>query len=370
MTDLTTDLRPAGAPTYQAALADLVADQSFRLGHIDCGVGPHEALGWAPDGPAPGNIRMDLGRDFMGPEGTEPIADLTVGAGLLNKFTDWPDHGIKTLSLVLSDVPDRLQGVAPGIAVVPMRIADGPVFQDQSQRDNMGKAMRALNDPALGVGAVSISMGNPGNLGLFQMFLSVLGAKSKFNAQTIGAFNRAYDLGIVVVCAAGQIIDRMVYPARYQRTIAVAGHSKNRLQQYPNTKYDLQERVDIWAQALDVNRAFARIDEAGETIRGYASDPTDTEGEVSGTSYATPQVAATALMWLYKWRGDLPEIGSAEAWQRVEAFRRALTDSADERSLEIPTFGRPRVQARLLNIERTLARAPDLDGLKRRSKDR
>ncbi|MEM8791329.1 MAG: S8/S53 family peptidase [Pseudomonadota bacterium] len=367
---LTTDLCPVGAPNYTAALPALQAARDCRIGHIDCGIGEHEGLGWMPGQPAPANLLLTEGQNFLGPDGSPPIADLTVGPKVIDQFTDWPDHGIKTLSIILSDVPGKLQGVAPGAEVIPMRIADGPVFQDQAQRDNMGLAVEALNDPALKVAVMSISMGNPGNLGFFQPLLALLGQRSKFNDQTIRAFNRAYDLGIVVVAAAGQIIDRMVYPARFPRSIAVAGHSANRVLHYPNTRYDLQDRVDIWAQALDVNRAFARLDEAGQTIRGFASDPTDSEGDVSGTSYATPQVAAAAALWLNTWKAQLPDIGAPDAWMRVEAFRRALRAGADMRGLKIPTIGRPIVDAALLNIERTLGQAPDLNGLEKRGEAR
>ncbi|MEM7239516.1 MAG: S8/S53 family peptidase, partial [Pseudomonadota bacterium] len=274
----TTNLRPSGR-SFKAALKALQGADNCRIGHIDCGVDAHEGLGWTPGGPAPANLLMDLGRDFLSSDpAAPPVADLSTGPTLLDDFTDWPDHGIKTLSIILSDVPGKLEGVAPGIQVIPVRIADGPVFQDQAQRDNMGKAVDALSEPTLNVSVMSVSMGNPGNLGFFQIFLSLLGAKSKFNRQTIEAFNRAYDLGIVVVAAAGQVIDRVVYPARFKRSISVGGHEANRVTHYPNTKYDLHEQVDIWAQAVGVNRAFSRLDEAGNTVRGFASDPTDTEG--------------------------------------------------------------------------------------------
>ncbi|MBY8974230.1 S8/S53 family peptidase [Rhodobacteraceae bacterium NNCM2] len=370
MSQITTRLRPDGA-NYRAALRSLQQSDTCRIGHIDCGVGEHEGLGWKPGTPSPANIHLELGRDFMSATPlAPPLADLKIGPALIDDFTDWPDHGIKTLSIILSDIPGKLEGTAPGVQVIPMRIADGPVFQDQFQRDNMGKAVAALSDPALKVAVMSISMGNPGNLGFFQIFLSLLGARSKFNAQTIGAFNAAYDRGIVVVAAAGQVIDRMVYPARFMRSISVAGHGANRVTHYPDAAYDLQDQVDIWAQAVDINRAFARLDANGTVVRGFASDPEDTEGEVSGTSYAAPQVAAAAALWLNKYADDLPPIGAPEAWRRVEAFRHALREGADKRGLELQVPGRPIVSARLLNIERLLGKAPKLSGLIRRPEAR
>jgi len=207
---------------------------------------------------------------------------------------------------------------------------------------------------------ISISMGNPGNSGLFQLPFSLLGVSPGFNSETRKLFDDVYDAGVIVVAAAGHVISSVVYPARYGRTIAVGGYSHNKIDHYPPDDYDIPGRVDICAQADGINRAYAKRRANGTIDRGHAegegADPTD----ISGTSYATPQVAAAAALWVNTHFHELPAIGDADAWKGVEAFRDALVASADIRGLKV---GRPSpvtVNRPCLNIERLVGMAPDL----------
>lgn len=354
----TKDLRPAVRTRYNRALNLLQVSNRTRIGHIDVGVAEHEALGYA-NGQPPAWLRIDEGRDFLASDpAAPPVSDLRVGDGFINRMTDWPDHGIKTLSGIASDTPE-LRGLAPGAEVVPVRIADGPVFQDVAQRDNLGRALEHLLglDPVPRV--ISISMGNPGWLGLmFQPPFSLLGQRPGFDRATRRALDRAYEAGVIVVAAAGQVIDRVIYPARYKRTIAVGGHFRNRTALYPPHDYDIPDRVDIWAQAAEINRAHARRREDGSVERGYAEDEGAAPESIAGTSYATPQVAAAAALWVETHFQALPRAPAADAWKTVEAFRAALRDSADERGLEVPGPPRRFVRRRCLNLERLLATEP------------
>jgi subtilisin family serine protease len=351
---------PAGLnQRYRQALAILQASDRTRIGHIDTGVAEHPALGYA-NGQPPNNLRIHLGRDLLSPDpAAPPVTDLTVGPALADRISDFPDHGIKTLSVILSATPE-FRGVAPGATVIPMRIADGPIFQDNTQRNAMGPAVEHLLglDPVPRV--ISISMGNPGFVGLFQPPLSLLGQKPGFNAATRRAFDRAYEMGVIVVCAAGQVIDRVIYPARYTRTIAVGGFRRGGNEHYPQFDYDIPERVDIWAQADGINRAFAERQADGTILRGYAEDQGDGSEKISGTSYATPQVAAAATLWVDHHIDALPKPGEAEAWRTVEAFRAALVASATERGLRIRVPRDRFVTRPCLDIERLLGTAPVL----------
>lgn len=353
----TKDLRPDDRSRYNQALNLLQVSNRTRIGHIDAGVAEHPALGYA-DGRPPAWLRIDAGRDFLAPHpAAPPLSDLRVGDGFIDRMTDWPDHGIKTLSCIASDTPE-LRGLAPGAELVPVRIADGPVFQDVAQRDNLGRALEHLLglDPVPRV--ISISMGNPGWLGLLQPPFTLFGQRPGFDRATRRALDRAYEAGVIVVAAAGQVIDRVIYPARYARSIAVGGHSRNATALYPSHDYDIPDRVDIWAQAAGINRAYARRRADGSIERGYAEDEGAAPESVAGTSYATPQVAAAAALWIESHFHALPRAPAPDAWKTVEAFRAALRASADARGLEVSVPRRRFVTRRCLNVARLLDTPP------------
>ena len=363
----TTDLQPRIKTRYNRALNLLQVSGRTRIGHIDTGISRHPALGFDAGGEAPSNLLLDEGKDFLDPT-TDPLSPLrerqsTIqclanGGSIGDCLTDYPDHGTKTLSVILSNT-DNLTGVAPGVTVIPVRISDGPVFQNNTQRDNMGRAIRHLLELDTVPRVISISMGNPGHAGLLQPLLSAFGASAGFDKETRQAFDDAYLAGVIVVCAAGQVIDRVIYPARYKNTIAVGGIRQDGVRHYPNDNYDIPERVDIWAQADGINRAISYLED-GEPRFEYSEDEDDVStDDVSGTSYAAPQVAAAAALWVESYFHDLPQPGDIDAWKTVEAFRTALTDSAQQVGLKIPSTGRMVVRPRL-EIDRLLNRTPEL----------
>ncbi len=363
----TKDLRPTIKTRYNRALNLLQVSERVRIGHVDTGISRHPALGFDAAGNVPDNLLLAEGKDFLDP-GTDPLSPLrqrqsTVqciadGGSIRDCLTDYPDHGTKTLSVILSN-SDHLIGVAPGARVVPVRISDGPVFQDNAQRNNMGHAIQHLLGLTSVPRVISISMGNPGHAGLLQPLLSAFGADAGFNAETRRAFDDAYQAGVIVVCAAGQVIDRVIYPARYKTTIAVGGIRQDRVRHYPDDNYDIPERVDIWAQADGINRAISYLENDVPRFDYAEQEPDTSTDDVSGTSYAAPQVAAAAALWIETFFDQLPQPGDVDAWKAVEAFREALTGSAQQVGLRIPNSGRMVVRPRL-DIDRLLNRPPVL----------
>lgn len=357
--------------SYDQALASLISNARVRIGQIDTGLTRHPALGFDGNTP-PANIELADGADFMRP-GSDPIVDAGPKEGtircLLNGgrvgdcLSDYPDHGTKTLSVILSNNA-QFKGVAPGARIVPVRIGDGPIFQDNFQRDNMGRAMKHLLDLPEPPRVITISMGNPGHAGLFQVIFSGVGASSGFNRFTESQFRRAWDMGVIVCCAAGQVIDRVIFPARYKQTIGVGGYfSGGDRRHYPVENYDIPSRVDVWAQASGINRAVSYRDQNGEH-HVYAEDEENADADdVSGTSYATPQAAAAAALWVETYWDDLPGVGDGDAWKTVETFRQALAKSADVRALLLGN-GR-RVDRPCLNVDRLMRTAPELAAVSR-----
>ncbi len=193
----TKDLRPAIKTRYNRALNLLQVSQRTRIGHIDTGVSRHPALGFDAAGTIPENLLLAEGHDFL--DSGEPFSPLRerqsmikclAGGGSIGDcLTDYPDHGTKTLSVILSRDPAKLIGVAPGAQVIPVRIADGPVFQSNAQRDNMGPAIRYLLGLTPVPRVISISMGNPGHAGLWQPLFSAFGADAGFDKETRRAFD-------------------------------------------------------------------------------------------------------------------------------------------------------------------------------------
>ena len=358
---------PSTKTRYNQALNLLQVSGRTRIGHVDSGVSRHPALGFDANGQTPENLLLAEGKDFLDP-GTEPLSPLrerqrTIqcianGGRIGDCLSDYPDHGTKTLSVILSD-SDRLIGVAPGVQVIPVRIANGPVFQNNAQRDSMGHAIQHLLGLTPVPRVISISMGNPGHAGAWQPFFSLFGADSGFNTETRRAFDDAYHAGVIMVCAAGQVIDRVIYPARYKTTIAVGGIRQDGNRHYPNDNYDIPGRVDIWAQADGINRAISYL-ENGEPRFEYAEqEPNTSTDDVCGTSYAAPQVAAAAALWVETFFHELPQPGDVDAWKTVEAFRAALTGSAKQAFLRI-SGTRRRITRPRLDIERLLGRVPDM----------
>ncbi len=119
---------------------------------------------------------------------------------------------------------------------------------------------------------------------------------------------RAYDHGIIWVCAAGNAVQVVVAPAIYPGTIAVGAIN-------PNDDYwtgsSKGPDIDVAAPGQDVY--VPGFDQKGREVMSFGS----------GTSYATPHVAAAAMLWKAKYLDFLKKV---KPWQRVELFRAAVSD--------------------------------------------
>lgn len=361
------NLGPGATDSEWKRAQGLLQASDAAIGHIDTGLFPHRTLGYRGDAP-PDNILIDIGLNVFDPKpgDARPVTDLGIGAGGVAAAAEYPDHGVKTLSIILANRPDELIGVAPGARIVPYRVANGPVFVGRAKTNGIGRAIKhamALPRP-FRPNVFSISMGNPGVTGLAEWLRLGIGGSPGMDQETVDAVNRAYEAGIVIVAAGGQVIDRVVYPARFARVIAVGGITSAE-SHYPPGGYGGDELIDVSAYASNINRAAGFRASDGTIRETHANDPASDENEPSGTSYAAPQVAAAAALWLTLWAPQLRAL--PEGWMVVESFRAALRSSARKDRVKAYPSRPETIEIRRLDIERLMRTSPPGDGLRKRN---
>jgi subtilisin family serine protease len=296
-----------------------------RIGILDTGFDlNHQAR--------PQNLLLNLQRNFVG-DG-RPIDDASdpYDRGLFKN----PGHGTGTIGLLAGQLLRNMArpeqngdylGGAPLAEILPVRIATGVVLLYSSAFASGVDYLIAPNgNRADRVDVLSMSMG---------------GLASKAWADVV---NRAYDAGIVMVTAAGNNFpltpQSIVYPARFRRVVAACGVMADGKPYIRDNvpfgkmagNYGPDSKMDTALSAYTPNTSWAEIN--CESI-------VDMDG--SGTSSATPQVAAAAALWLQKHK---PEMNGWSPQEIVEATRKALFDSADSHSPDSHKyFGRGILQA-------------------------
>lgn len=330
------DYSPKG-PAGRAALKKLRGpDGDVVIAHMDTGFTEHPVFESVRDAIALGGDYLDADGD-----GYDPLPKREAA-------TDWPGHGTRTLS-VLCGRDEYVVGAVPGARVLVCRVSDSPVFDLSTERTRvLGRALTDLAENAA-CRVVSVSMGIPSLFPLLPMGPS--------EEMGLGV-DACYDRGIIVVAAAGQIIDRVTYPGRYFRAVGVGGLTFKGEVWERYDDIDLPE-VDVWAWGHDVHRANAvKNHDTGEIVYCYTHQPkgVDEARPHSGTSYATAQVAGAAALWIaHHGTGLATYHRDGEHWRLVEAFKQCL-------------LGMPRKiagqRSAALDVEALLAvPLPDADGL-------
>jgi subtilisin family serine protease len=301
---------------------------TLEAGHLDTGYTRHPVFGdWAA-----GAVWLRVGDGVNtrpGESATDPRDPLD--------YEGNPGHGTRTCSILCGDAtglagaPTEI-GVGPRLPTVPCRVINRVVLTPERNREAVAAGIRHCQTK--GCAVLSISAGMP---------FWLPGATGGLGR----AVDKAYAAGVIVVAAGGQIIDSVVYPGKYDRTIGVGGVTWQRRIWFD---YDAgKEKVDVWAPAADVWRADSLAEPGQATVPAIeADDPgmfamgagthDGSSGKGSGTSYATPHVAAAAAMWL-RLRGAEIAARYNQPWQRVEAFRRLLKDTASNINGTAPANG-------------------------------
>lgn len=194
------------APAAWALLGglDAIAWGSVRVGHVDTGYTRHPVFGFD----AGSWIDQGLARTFFA--ATNSLDDPGPGGGLDPLQGAMDGHGTRTASTICGHAPDApdgpFYGAAPRVPLVPVRIVSS-VWINHAQPE-LAQAIDHLVDTAQ-VGMISLSIGIFGAVVLKRLRRAI---------------NRAYERGVIVVCAAGNMVQKVVAPA----PAAHAGDSRGR----------------------------------------------------------------------------------------------------------------------------------------------
>ena len=231
---------------------------AIRVGHPDTGYTRHPEI----FGP---RLRPELGIDF---EDEDSDATDTLNDGWL----DNPGHGTGTSSVIMSGAgsPDGgvttafVSGVAPFASLVPIRTTSSVILWSMR---NLVRAIRHAIDN--GCHVISISLGGP------------VGSQA-----LLSAVRDAEAGGVIVLCAAGNQVGFVVFPAAYEEVIAVAAST---IDDEIWTGSCRGPAVDITAPGASVWRA--EVDTSSGTVQHVVK-----RGD--GTSFAVAGTAGVAVLWL------------------------------------------------------------------------
>lgn len=287
-------LRQMNVPQAWQALQAMRASQGkdIRIGQPDTGVAVHDDLANCVD--------TAHGLNLLEPS-TLPIDPLTDP-----KLGKNPGHGTAVSSVAVSrgtvlpngnppnfgtGAPGQITGVSTQATLVPVR------------------AIRSVVRLTQGKVAEAVDFCRRSKLHVVSMSLGGLPARC-----LEAAIAKAVEAQLIVVCAAGNCVRIVVWPARYRSTIALAG-SNCREQPWRGTSRG--KHVDVTAPAEHVWRA----------LRKSPSDGSNLIETGQGTSFATALTAGAAALWLNDRRADLLD-SLTQGTTLQELFRSCLKSTA------------------------------------------
>lgn len=293
------------------------ASSAVRVAHLDTGYDRGHAS-------TPSGLERQLERNFVDDDRPDDASDDT--SGFFNNL----GHGTGTLSILAGQAiaGTRFRGAAPHVRVVPIRVANRVVlFRNSAISAAFDYVHGLCANPATSVDVITMSMG---------------GLASQAWADAINAL---YDAGVVVVTAAGNNFgglptNNIVFPARFHRVIAACGVMANHK---PYADLPVAKMAGNYGPASKMRTALAACTPNVPWAKFGCGKIIDFDG--SGTSAATPQIAAAVALWIAKNKSGLEAL--PQKWMRVEAVRHAILGSAMSSDADRLGKGELRVQVAL-----------------------
>lgn len=202
-----------------------------------------------------------------------------------------PGHGTGTASVLASGPSGQVLGSAPAATLVPIRCIESVILTF-----NGGAVAKAIDHARL--------------RGCYVVTMSLGGTPSRAMQRAI---RQAIQSDMIVLAAAGNCVDFVVYPARYDEVIAVAGSNVN----------DGTWPGSCQGHAVDITAP-------GEKVWKAIAGPGDTNvGGGQGTSFAVAITAGVAALWLSHHGRQTVLAAASQRQMSVQAlFREVLTESA------------------------------------------
>lgn len=293
--------------------ADPAADMPWagiRVGHIDTGCTRHPALGFV--GGKSRHVLAELGKNFfrdvqvVDPNGLPGAIPPEEAGPFDNLGGAFGGHGTRTLSTLTGfydvngdDIPP-FYGAAPGATVIPYRVTNSIII------DHVQRQIADAIDHAIGQGCRVVTMSLGGIVPWSRL---------------AEAIDRAYEKGVIVCAAAGNVVREVTYPGRYNRTVTLGGAGPDGPGNFRPWKDSSRGQfVDVCGPADGIRRARAR---RGADFEYFIS------GQGSGTSYATALCAGIAVLWLARRGAELRAAYGAPGWRWAAAHKRLLMQTAE-----------------------------------------
>jgi subtilisin family serine protease len=271
----------------------------IRVAHIDTGVSNHPCLRGGFDGAG--------SMSFFYPNGERE------GRGVICWGREHPyfiSHGTGTGGLIIGERVTGLplDGMTPRgvVETVPCRVSDEVVlFPDDVER--LAEAIHWAVDQG-DIRVMSISLGD---------------VDFKVPQHLKAALQRAHARGVIVCCAAGQLVPGMVWPAAFSRPsegelVICCGVSRPDHMPDPMSAWIAfpKDYVTIAAPGVDMPRAYWREDVCS------LNQPAVITSE--GTSYSTAYSASVAALW---WARNWDKLSKMDPAKVVPLFRSKIQGS-------------------------------------------